>query len=270
MKKTIRIISDLHLGHRSSLIHHPDQIDSLLKDTSTLIFNGDTLETQFKDRRKAAQATMEELKSLCTSNQVDPLFVSGNHDPSISDLHHITLRNDNILITHGDILFQDIVPWSPHAPRLSFLHQKYFNELTEKQQNDFSQLLQANKKASLNLNPEPPSPIGGIMGKLMHFLGHGRAPQRVYKTFSSWLNTPAIAIDLLQKHCPKTKFFIFGHTHFPGIWRKQDRIIINTGSFVPFLGKLSVDIFPDKLSVRTIRMHKGQAHLSRELASFKI
>ncbi len=270
VKKPIRIISDIHFGHRGSLIHHPDQIDPLLKDTSTLVFNGDTFEAQFKDRQEDTHTTMEELKRLCSSNQVTPHFISGNHDPGISDLHYITLNDEEILITHGDILFQDIVPWSPHAKRLSLLHRKYLDELTEAEKNDFSSLLQANKKASLNLNPAPPPLTGGIMGKLKHFAGHARAPQRVYRTFSSWINTPGIATNFLQKQCPKTQFFIFGHTHFPGIWSKKNRVIINTGSFVPLLGNLSVDIFSDRMSIRKIRMRKGQAHLGREIASFKI
>ena len=151
MNSPIRIISDLHLGHRGSLLHSVEQIGPLLKDTPTLIFNGDTLETQSKEDKHSALSTLTEIKKLCNSNQVTPHFISGNHDPDISDLHHITLRNEEILITHGDVLFPDIVPWSPYAPKLSHLYHSYLQELTAEEQDDFIHLLQINKKASLIL-----------------------------------------------------------------------------------------------------------------------
>lgn len=42
-------------------------------------------------------------------------YLTGNHDPDISSCHTLELAASRVLITHGDILFDNIVPWGRDA-----------------------------------------------------------------------------------------------------------------------------------------------------------
>ena len=50
----VLILSDLHLGHRASLIEHPDQLASLLQGPGSVIFNGDTSEVRNPEDRSTS------------------------------------------------------------------------------------------------------------------------------------------------------------------------------------------------------------------------
>ena len=64
MKGPVRILSDLHLGHKISRIADVDVLRPLVAGMGTVVFNGDTwqeLALPFRDR---SEAMLEELRAL--------------------------------------------------------------------------------------------------------------------------------------------------------------------------------------------------------------
>jgi predicted phosphodiesterase len=45
---------------------------------------------------------------------------------------------------------------------------------------------------------------------------------------------------------------LIGHTHYAGVWERDGRIVVNTGSFLPFSGRSMVRLTTDRLEVRKI------------------
>ena len=84
MRDPIRIISDLHLGHPASLIEDPTDLAPLLKGIGTMVFNGDSAEMRYIKDRDVGQKLLECLREFCQTAGVDPVFVGGNHDPSVT------------------------------------------------------------------------------------------------------------------------------------------------------------------------------------------
>ena len=101
----ILILSDLHLGHRASLIEHPDQLASLLHGPGSVIFNGDTAEMRNSEDRVVGRKLAADLARVCHQAGRKAFFVNGNHDPTVSNTNHLDLERGAILVTHGDILF---------------------------------------------------------------------------------------------------------------------------------------------------------------------
>src|SRR5579862_3718558 len=146
-EEPIRVISDVHYGYPASLLESPEQLVPLFKGFKTVIFNGDTVEMRFVKDRPKAQQDMEEIGKVCLSAGIRPIFVSGNHDPVISSVSHVDLVDGALLVTHGDMLFHDISPWSKEAEAMGQLHTKLLSEFEEEAFHDFEKRLHASKRA---------------------------------------------------------------------------------------------------------------------------
>ena len=108
-----RIFSDLHYGERVSVVQNLAQLDPLLAGIAGLVLNGDTLDT----RPGPHPATIQEVRrALADYLRATPtVMLTGNHDPDISTTHLHELAGARVLVTHGDIMFDDIVPWGRDA-----------------------------------------------------------------------------------------------------------------------------------------------------------
>tara|TARA_B100000902_G_scaffold147450_1_gene144368 strand:- start:429 stop:848 length:420 start_codon:yes stop_codon:yes gene_type:complete len=109
----IRILSDLHLGHNACVLRDVGQIRLLPEGAGTVIFNGDTAEIRAKSFRERASEEQAKLSTLLTELGVEQvLYLTGNHDPKISNVHWVALMQGKVIITHGDFLYRYISPWS--------------------------------------------------------------------------------------------------------------------------------------------------------------
>ena len=61
----ILILSDLHLGHRASLIENPEQLAVLLRGPGSVIFNGDTAEMRTPEDRTIGRRLAADLARVC-------------------------------------------------------------------------------------------------------------------------------------------------------------------------------------------------------------
>jgi predicted phosphodiesterase len=269
IREPIRIISDLHLGHPASLIDHPASLAPLLHGVGTLVFNGDSAEMRYLKEREAGRAMMEKLGELCRSHGVDAWFINGNHDPVASSTNHLDLSGGAVLVTHGDMLFHDISPWSIEADLMGAAHTQALEELDDAAFADFEKRLNASKRASIALELVSLKLRRGRLARLAVLLKECWPPTRPWRILKVWKQTPDRAEALARVFRPRARFIIIGHTHYQGIWRRGPRVVINTGSFTPPLGRLAVDLEGNRLQVKIIAFKKGRFEIGRTRAQFE-
>ena len=127
----ILVLSDLHLGHRASRIKHPEQLAPILDGPGSVIFNGDTSEMRNSEDRQIGRKLAADLARICHQTGRKAFFVNGNHDPTVSSTNHLDLANGAVLVTHGDILFLDVAPWSRDARHYRKKHRQILDGLEQ-------------------------------------------------------------------------------------------------------------------------------------------
>lgn len=270
MEEPIRIISDLHLGHSASLAREIAQTEPLFRDVRTVIFNGDTIEMRSKRSRDRAERILSEVKAFCASQAATTCFINGNHDPIISTINHVELGAGSLLITHGDVLFHEArQSWTRGGvgrgarPRL-------LQQLDRAERATLEQILSTNKRVSHAISTAEFDIPNGAWGQITTFMRQTWPPRRLVHMVSSWKDTPVRAVDLIQLYRPAARCVIVGHTHFPGVWQQRGCHVINTGSYLPVLGRLAVDYADDVITVRKVVFRRGQFHLGRQVARFRL
>ena len=266
----VLILSDLHLGHRASLIEHPDQLASLLHGSGSVIFNGDTAEMRNPEDRLVGRKLAADLARLCHQGGRKAFFLNGNHDPTVSNANHLDLEGGAILVTHGDILFLDLAPWSRDAKRYRLKHREILAGLGANDFADFEKRLLATKRTAIELQMIEEPLTRGRTPSFQLFIRQFWPPFRPLMIIKAWCEIPGRAANLAGVFRPQARFVIIGHTHYPGTWKVAQRVVINTGSFVPYFGACAAIIESGRLEVRRIDPFKRKFVLGRRLVSFAI
>ena len=266
----ILILSDLHLGHRASRIKHPDQLAPLLHGPGTIIFNGDTSEMRNPEDRQVGRKLAADLARLCHQAGRKAFFVNGNHDPTVSTINHLDLADGAVLVTHGDILFLGVAPWSREAGHYLRKHRQLLNRLGPDGYADFEKRLRASKRTSIELQMlEPPLTRGRTPG-LQLFIHNCWPPWRPLMIIKAWCEVPGRAAHLARVFRPQARFIIVGHTHCPGAWVVPPHVIVNTGSFVPYFGACAATIESGQIEVRRIDFQKQQFVVGKLMRKFEV
>jgi predicted phosphodiesterase len=256
-EEPIRILSDLHFGHPASIIEQAKQLVPLFRDAKTVIFNGDTAELRYRRGRRIGMRNARIMREVCEGTGARAVFLNGNHDPIISDLCHVDLVDGAVLVTHGDILFHDISPWSHDAHTIAEAHTRELASLEGDALLDFEKRLKASKRAALSIELHRTGLRRDSLSALRTVLRECWPPWRPFQVFHSWAVTPARAEALARFFRPRARFILIGHTHFCGCWQRGPRMVINTGSFLPLSGRMAVDIQGETLTVRPILVERG-------------
>ena len=111
-----RIFSDLHYGDRASRVRSLGQIAPLLDGPARIVVNGDTLDTRPGKHPRRTAELLAEVRRFFADESPPADLLTGNHDNDISETHALELAGGRVFITHGDVLFEDIVPWGRDAP----------------------------------------------------------------------------------------------------------------------------------------------------------
>jgi predicted phosphodiesterase len=266
----ILVLSDLHLGHRASRIKHPDQLTPILDGPGSVIFNGDTSEMRNSEDRLVGRKLAADLARICHQTGRKAFFVNGNHDPTVSSTNHLDLASGAVLVTHGDILFLDVAPWSRDAEHYRKKHRQILDGLGPDGYADFEKRLLASKRTSIELQMlEPPLTRGRSSGFRL-LIRSCWPPWRPLMIIKAWGEVPGRAADLARVFRPEARFVLVGHTHCPGIWRVAPRVIINTGSFVPYFGACAAIIESGRLEVRKVVFCRQQFVLGKLLRKFAL
>jgi len=223
------ILSDLHLGSPAHLIRDPLALLPLIQGRRHLILNGDVAEVHHPAQRAVAARQTLTLLDLCEREHVAVTLISGNHDPFLSDLRHVLLAKNRILVMHGDALHPSIAPWSPAAPRMRSTHDEAIRRLTSSASDPLEVRLRAAQYAayaewSSHGDPQSETHSSPLLTLL-------RSPGLILKVLRYWRRFPALAARFAEHYQPQAEVMVTGHTHRAGVWTFGPRTILNTGSF---------------------------------------
>ncbi|MBY0589012.1 metallophosphoesterase family protein [bacterium] len=257
------VLSDLHLGHPASFIRDPAEVMPLLGSAKTAIFNGDTFEQLHFGRRDRAKQMLRRLMELCSDRGVQPILLSGNHDPMASSLHYLDLFDGKVLLTHGDILHEAVAPWSREAPAVLGERKRLLKTRPFEAELDDQTLLHKQSEMVAALYDHDVAQglaaQGYMIGKFL------AKPWRVFIALHYWSRAVHYARVFVQRYRPAARLFLFGHTHRPGVWSQKDLTVVNTGSFCPLSHPLVIHLDDQRAVVHRARFDRHVYHLGDEL-----
>ncbi|MFT3990182.1 MAG: hypothetical protein QM680_02110 [Luteolibacter sp.] len=228
MKQPVLILSDLHLGHKVSRIEDVSALRPLLRGAGTVIFNGDTWQEMSKNFRPRSEVMLAELKALCAEENIDAVFLSGNHDPGWPGSGWAELAGGKIIITHGDGLLFSGAPWKREIMDATADVQALWDIFPGADKNAEIRLRLAREIARRFRTHKHPE------GRRIWHRTYDAIfpPKRAMKMLTSWLSQGSLGSTFAERYFPKAEILVIGHFHWHGTWLKNHRRIINTGSFV--------------------------------------
>ena len=266
-----RIVSDVHYADHSSRVRSLEGLRPLCEGATTLVYNGDTVDTRpQKGGHNPSELRLEVLQTL-GSFGTPTVFLTGNHDPDISKEHALELAGGRILVTHGDVLFDNKVPWSKDA---ILIRQRVIAALAALPEDGSCKLdsrLAAFRKVAATIPQHHQSEKDPLRYAIKLAGDTVWPPKRLLSILQAWREAPGRAAALAGRHRPKAEFILIGHTHKPGVWKMPSGIVVvNTGSFCRPFGALAADITADKVQVRLVESKRGAFHVGRKIAEFPL
>lgn len=267
----VRIFSDLHLGDRASRLTDLRRLEPLLAGPTRAVFNGDTIDTRPSRRPEHGRRLREDVAAFLAMCPVPVTLLTGNHDPDIAETHALELAGGAVFVTHGDVLFDDIVPWSQDA-RLArrFLTEELSAEPAGRR-NQLEGRLSAVRRAAIRIPQRHQSEPHGLKYALSFLADTVWPPLRVLSVIRAWREAPARADALVRQHRPRARFFVMGHTHRRGLVRLPGGLtVINTGAYCPPTAPGVVDVHGDHLIFRAVERRGSDYLPGGTLAEFSL
>lgn len=266
-----RILSDVHYGDRASRVFQLAQLRPLLDGVSHLVLNGDTLDTRTGPDPAHTAACRADVMDFFGREVPTATFLTGNHDADLSPHHSLDLAHGEVFVVHGDIFFENIVPWSADVPLIERLIARELRAMTSAQQQELEHRLAMFRRVSAAIPQRHQSEKHGLKYLARILTDLAWPPWRVLWILRAWRHAPANAAAITRRHRPKAKFVIAGHTHQPGIWRMpHGLVVINTGSYCPPLGASAVDLTESAVIVRAVEKRAAEYRLGATLAEFPL
>jgi predicted phosphodiesterase len=269
--KLTRILSDIHYGDRASRVNRLPQLRPLLDGVTHLVLNGDTLDTRPGPLPAHTAECRIAVSEFFSREVAASTFLTGNHDADFSPLHHLDLADGEVFVTHGDIFFDDIVPWSKDAALISRRIAEELRSLPSELHHHLDHRLAVLRRVAASIPQRHQSERSRIKYALHYIADTVWPPLRTFRVMRAWRLAPRRAVELTQRHRPAAKFILSGHTHRPGIWRGLVGVtVINTGSFCPPLGGYAVDLEENRLAVRRVDVRAGEFRPGEVVAEFPL
>jgi len=228
MNEPVRILSDLHLGHKVSRIERVSAMRPLLAGMGTVVFNGDTWQELAQQYCERSASMLAELRELCAEEGVTAVFLSGNHDPGWPGPGWLELGNGRVIVTHGDALMYDGSPWKREILNSHQQVKEIWQRFPAASSDPEERLQLAREIARTLRSVEYPQGRGFIQRAWDAAL----PPQRALKMIHAWLTQGAMGARFCERYFPQAGALVIGHFHHLGCWINHGRLVINTGSFV--------------------------------------
>jgi UDP-2,3-diacylglucosamine pyrophosphatase LpxH len=228
----VLILSDLHLGNPASKANGlMDGIARIARLHDRVILNGDTLD-RYEDASRLPHVSrdLDAIKAACTSRSGPPEILSGNHDPALSSVHWIYIKESKTLIFHGDCIADLTHPTDKDDNRLAAFVRKHWSTIGGRPTR-FTELADTYRRLQgehLRDNPRVEGYSAFVyLARLLY------PPRRAFDVLSYVYTAPYRAAELAGAHDDPVEHVIVGHTHRAGTWSHQGRTVMNTGSFMP-------------------------------------
>lgn len=244
---SILILSDLHMGYRPGRTPTAAMLRPLWQGVDQLILNGDTAELHEARCVEEAEMQSRALVDACTDDGVAVCAIAGNHDPFISRLARLALRDDRVLVTHGHTIHR--VEPRPLV-RGQVLEPGDESSMRTTHRLDRETLDAALQRArSLQPPPEDFDTPQTFMGSIGYGLSR---PMVLVKIMKYWRNFPRWSIQYAERVQPQARVVVIGHSHRHGLCSVGSRLVVNTGSPTWPGRPWAVRITGDELSVHRI------------------
>lgn len=269
--KLIRIISDLHYGDRASRVRHLAQLDPLLAGIDELVINGDLIDTRPGPRPQATARLRADVAAFAGRASPVVTLITGNHDADLSPHHALDFAGGLVWATHGDVVFEEIVPWGRDAALIGSRIAAALGELSPDARDRLEQRLAVWRRVAVSIPQRHQSETNRLKYALRFAADTIWPPLRVLRILRAWRDHPVRMVALARRHRPAARFILAGHIHRPSIWRAgTGEIVINTGSFCRPLGGFLVDLTPGALRVRRVVEQEGEFRPGRLVAEFPL
>jgi UDP-2,3-diacylglucosamine pyrophosphatase LpxH len=268
-KEPVRILSDLHLAHPGSTVSNVRELRPLLEGAGTLLFNGDTFELRKAALRHKAEECRFQLEELCAQLGVNPVFMTGNHDPEISGNHSFDLCGGKVFLTHGDILYEDVSPWSKLIAEMREVLERIRSEYPPDYLNDLELSLEVAKRVSAETRVRRAVRAGSFR-RLRTILAEAWPPQRPAIIIKTWLCSHYLGHEVRNRFRPDADFIVYGHTHRALLHENQGKHVINTGAFMPLSKAMMVEIQGGEMSVNEVCRRSGNFCKGRRRAIWEL
>jgi predicted phosphodiesterase len=265
-----RILSDIHFGDRASRVVRLTQLQPLFDGVTHLVLNGDTTDTRPGPDPQHTAACRAEVMAFFPRAAPALTILTGNHDADLTEIHSLELAAGGVFVVHGDIFFDNIVPWSVDAPLIERLLAAGVRDIPPDRRDDPTERMRLFRKVAAAIPQRHQSEKCSLRyyARFLHDIAW--PPTRVWRILEAWRLAPRLAGRFAQQHRPAARFVVSGHTHHPGIWFTPERTVINTGSYCPPLGGTAVDLTADQVVVRSIVSRGGEFRLGDVRARFPL
>lgn len=253
MKFPLRIVSDLHLGHRGSRVETAAQLAPLIEGVGTLVSNGDTFQELSSQYREQGRRLFDEWQGMMADRGVEFIALPGNHDPGVGDSHSLDLQDGAVFVSHGDAIFAENAPWKRMVPKLRGEIAEAFRRAGPEADSLDGRLRLARDVARMLM----PEKMSGKRSLPARCWDAAMPPGRAVRMLLSWASFPDEAEVFLEHYRPRAEVFICGHFHLAGVWRRRGRLIVNTGSFMPPGPAWHVDFDGEWMSIGRIVHEDG-------------
>lgn len=267
---TLRILSDIHFGDRASQVDRLAQLEPLRSGVDCLVLNGDTLDTRRGPRPEHTAACRSELEAFAASGGGVSLL-SGNHDPDVSPDCLLELAGGQVVVTHGDIFFDDIVPWGQDRHSIRKQIAAALAGHPHRGHVSLDDRFSIWRRVAANVPQRHQSERNPVKYALLFAVDTVWPPLRVFRILRAWRMAPRLAARFAREHWPGARFIVVGHTHRPGIWAvPQGPVVVNTGSFCPPAGGFAAEVSATALRVRRVRRSRGAFHPGEIVAEYRL
>ena len=272
-------LSDLHLGSRMTLVRSVESLSPLLDGFKSVVFCGDTIDTfhwpdaTSDERAKTAECAKNELIRLLEKLAVRPVFITGNHDPDISNIHACAAQPvpaRQILATHGDLFTLDIASWSAPLQGIADwfiaradaegrrINRMLPDDLDWVRQRYLEFVRVAPERRNINAKDR------SFYIQLLHKIAR---PWLIWRVFRERYRCHQLADAFATMREPGADLCFFGHYHYPKIKRSGNRYNVCLGSFTHLSRPLGGVVRSDgQTDIRMIRKTKTGWRLDKTIA----
>ena len=177
------------------------------------------------------------------------MFLTGNHDPDVSEQGWLDLLGGAVFVTHGDMVHRGVAPWSRE-----YMARKQEVAAVWAARADHPDELAARWAATRQveevLHVRMPRRLK-LRGK-WQLLSALWPPERPLAILWAWATMFRAGLEFLRQYRPAARVMIFGHFHRPGVVWRDGCLLVNTGAFMNGSAVRAVDLDGRYLTVRRV------------------
>ncbi len=197
-----RIVSDIHFGDHACRVRSLEQLRPLLDGATSFVLNGDTLDTRPGMHSARTARLRAEVLDFAGSSGTPVSILRGNHDPDLPGRDSLDLADGRVLVTHGDVLFDSIVPWSQDAPVIRQRIIAALAALPEDQRSSLEGQLGAFRGVSASIRQLHQSETNPLRYAACVLADTVWPPYRALLVLKAWREAPDRAAALAGRHRP--------------------------------------------------------------------